>query len=94
MKRRKQLNKRERKRKREGDGRPEGRKERKRENGALAPLFILLYRPWSLLCVYLPIYLVRNPLPVDVSIVGRTTSNIVLMVVFSLPQSRCLEVSF
>ena len=65
MKRRKQLNKKERKRKREregeGDGRPEGRKEKKRENGALAPLFILLYR--SLLYVYLPIYLVRNQPP-------------------------------
>jgi hypothetical protein len=88
------LNKRERKRESLGDSKPEGRKERKRENGALAPCFILLYWPWSLLCVYLPIYLVRNLLPVDVGIVGRITSNIVLMVVFSLPQSRCLEVPF
>ena len=88
------MNKRERKRKREGDGRPgrkkrekERRKKREEENGALAPLFMFLYRLLSHLCVFLPIYLVRNPLPVDVGTVGQTTSNIVYVVVFSLPQA-------
>ncbi len=92
------MNKGERKRKREGDGRPgrkkrekERKKEREREeeeeNGVLAPLFMLLYRLLSHLYVFHPIHLVRNPLPMDVGIVGRTTSNIVFIVVFSLPQA-------
>jgi hypothetical protein len=88
------LNKRERKRKREGDGRPgrkkrekERRRKREEENGALAPLFIFLYRLSSHLCVFLPIYLVRNPLPVDVGTAGQITSNIVFVVVFSIPQA-------
>jgi hypothetical protein len=37
-----------------------------------------------------PIYLVRNPLPVNVGIVSRTTSNIVFVVVFFSPSSLCL----
>jgi hypothetical protein len=52
MKRRKQMNKRERKRKREGDDRPEGRKERKRENGALA-LCSYFYTGHGAFCVYI-----------------------------------------
>jgi hypothetical protein len=68
----------------------ERKKEREREeeeNGAPAPLFMILYRLLSYLCIFLPIHLERNPLPVDVGIVGRTTSNIVFIVVFSLFQA-------
>jgi hypothetical protein len=45
-------------------------REEEEENGALAPLFMLLYRLLSHLYVFLPIHLVRNPLPVDIGIVG------------------------
>jgi hypothetical protein len=87
------LNKGERKRKREGMADQGGKREKKREreeeeeNGVLAPLFMLLYRLLSHLYVFHPIHLVRNPIPMDVGIVGRTTSNIVFIVVFSLPQA-------
>ena len=89
MKRRNQLNK----RKERGRGRgtaDQGEKKRERERMGLKPL---LYRPLSHPHVFWSIYLVRNPLPVDVGIIGSTTSNIVSIVVFSLPQTRCLEVS-
>jgi hypothetical protein len=81
MKRRKQLNK----RKRKGRGRgtaDQGEKKRKRERMGLKPL---LYRPLSHLMYFWPIYLVRNPLPVDVGTIGRTTSNMCVdCCVFSL----------
>ena len=69
----------------------ERKREEEEKNGALAPFFIVLYRLLSYLCVFLPIYLVRNPLPVDVGIVSLTTSNIVFIVVFSLPQGCVLS---
>jgi hypothetical protein len=82
MKGKKQLNK----RKEKGRGRGtadqgEKKRERKGENGAQA----LLYRPLSHLMYFLSIYLVRNPLPVDVGTIDRITSNICVdCCVFSL----------
>ena len=92
------MNKRKRKRKGEGDCRPERKREKKRGRkkekekkkkrmGLRPPLFLILYRLLSHLCVFHSIYLVRNLLPVDVGIVVRITSNIVFIVVFSLPQA-------
>ena len=90
------MNKRKKERKGKGDGRPERKREKKRGRkkekeekkkriGLQPPLFTILYRLLSHLCVFLPIHLVRNPLLVDVGIIGRTTSNFVFIVVFSLP---------
>ena len=88
------MNKRERERKEKEDGKPESkrdeerkRKRRKRREWGSAPLFIILYRALSYLRVFLPIYLVRKPLPVNIGIISRTTSNIVFIVVFSLLQA-------
>jgi hypothetical protein len=81
------------KEKERGEGRGDGRHREKREreeeeeNGGSGPLFMILYWLLRHLYVFLPIYLVKNPLPMDVGIVGRTTSNIVFIVVFSLPQA-------
>jgi hypothetical protein len=72
MKRRKQLNKRKEKERGRGTADQGEKKERERERMGLKPL---LYRPWSHLMYFWPIYLVRNPLPVDVGTIGRTTSN-------------------
>jgi hypothetical protein len=63
------------------------KEKRKKRMGAPAPLFMILYWLLRHLYVFLSIYLVKNPLPVDVGIVSRTTSNIVFIVVFSLPQA-------
>ncbi len=93
MKRESRGIKEEEKERKRGGRQTKGKKERKRgerkREWGLAPLFMILYWPWSHLCVYLPIYLVKNPLPVDVGIVGQTMSNTVLFVVFSFPQTRC-----
>jgi hypothetical protein len=59
----------------------------KKRMGAPAPFvhhFVSAITPF--MCIS-PHLLVKNPLPVDVGIVGRTTSNIVFIVVFSLPQA-------
>jgi hypothetical protein len=82
---REQLNKRKRKRNRGKDGRP--RRERERM-GLKPPLYRTLSHPH----VFPLIYLVRNPIPMDVGIIGRTTSNILWIVVFYLPQTHCQEV--
>ena len=68
-------------------------REEKREwgSGPFVHTFIQAMQPFVCISPYL---FSEKPTPVDVSIVGRTTSNIVLMVVFSLPQSCCLEISF
>jgi hypothetical protein len=84
-----QINKRK-KRKEGGEGghdrggRRKREKERRREWGLRPPDydFVLAIKPFVLT---FPINLVRNPFPVDVGIVGRTTSNMVFIVVFSLP---------
>ena len=80
-----QMNKR--KKEREGRGRARQRREKKergREWGPRPPdfEFVLAIEPFV---PTFSINLVRNPLPVDVDIVGWTTSNIVFIVVFSLP---------
>ena len=63
---------------------PGRRKRRRRREWGSGPLIMILYRLLSHLYVF-PINLVRNPLPVNVSIIDRTTSNMVFIVVFSLP---------
>ena len=63
------------------------KEEGKKRMGASGPLvhdFVLAITPF--MCIS-PHLLVKNPLPVDVGIVGRTTSNIVFIVVFSLLQA-------
>ena len=73
MKRRKQWNK----RKERGRGRgtaDQGEKKRERERMGLKPL---LYRPLGHPDVFSFHLFSENPLPVDVGIIGRTTSNIV-----------------
>jgi hypothetical protein len=57
---------------------------------AVPPLIMILYRLLSHLYVFFPINLVRNPLPMNVGIIGRTTSNKVFIVVFFFPSSLCL----
>ena len=75
------MNKRRKERKGKGTADQRGRKRKKErerereseeeeENGALAPLIMILYRLLSHLYVFLPINLVRYPLPMDVGIVG------------------------
>jgi hypothetical protein len=56
------------------DGRPGRKRQKERERMGLKPT---LYRPLGQPHVLAPIYLVKNPLPVDVGIIGQTTSNIV-----------------
>jgi hypothetical protein len=83
-----------RKRKEQGGGRQTETRQTQREKrrgrrewGLLAPYFMILYWLLRHLYVFAPHLLVRNPLPVDVGIVGRTTSNIVFVVVLSLSQT-------
>jgi hypothetical protein len=91
---REQFDKRKRKGRREGGtaeqrrGRHREKEKRGRREWGLRPPFVhhfvLAITPF--MCIS-PHLLVKNPLPVDVGIVGRTTSNIVFIVVFSLPQA-------
>jgi hypothetical protein len=59
----------------------------KKRMGASGPLvhdFVLAITPF--ICILFS-FISEKPLPVDVGIVGRTTSNIVFIVVLSLPQT-------
>ena len=65
-------------------GRRKREKERRREWGLRPPDydFVLAIEPFVLTFL---INLIRNPFPMDVDIVGQITSNMVFIVVFSLP---------
>ena len=89
--REKKNKKRKKEKKEREDGRPErperreNRKKERKINWVIQPPIMVLYRPLSRLYVFIPTYLVKKTLLVDVSVVGQTTSNMVSIIVWFLP---------